>query len=248
MKECVRMIRAEAYKMRGTGFFPLHVLIPFSGVLIFLAYYGYHDFTPGKEWAWYIEAVSVVFPVMVSTVCALSAGVEEKNHYIMFLGTAVQKKNSLLAKWAVLSVTGLLAVTAAVGGFFVLRQIAAGKGSGFGKLCLGTILILWICSQGMYLFHLCVCLRWSGNISICVGVLQSVLAALLHTGLGDGIWQFFLCAWGGRWSSCLLLYTCDHAVLSGVPGDLAVSAGVMIIWITGTFVWFRYFEGRHLDD
>lgn len=265
MRECARLIRAEFYKMRGIHFYLIHALIACFGAFLFLVYYGYHDFAPEKEWAWYIETVSIVFPVMISIVCVISVRVEEKNHFLTLLKIAVRKRNSLLAKWAVLSVTGLFAVTAAVGGFFIVRQVIERKCVGFGKLCLETILILWICSQGMYLLHLCVCLRWSGNISMCIGVLESMLAALLQTGLGDGIWQFFLCAWGGRYTSCLLLYSYVHggtdfrmsfrsetldkiAVPADLSGNLTVSVCVVTIWIIGAFVWFHYFEGRRLDD
>lgn len=239
MRECVRLIRAEFYKMRGTSFYLVHALTACFGVFLFLAYYGYHDFAPEKEWAWYIETVSIVYPVMISMVCVISVRVEEKNHFSTLLGIAVRKSNSLFAKWAVLSVTGFFAVTAAIGGFFIVWQMAEDKGRDLGGLCLVTILILWLCSQGMYLLHLCICLRWSGNISMCIGVLESMLAALLQTGLGDEIWQFFLCAWGGRWSSFVSV---------GLSGNPAVNVCVMVIWAVGAFVWFDYFEGRHLDD
>lgn len=265
MRECARMIKAEFYKMRGTLFFPFHVLLPCFGAHLFLAYYGYHDFAAGKEWAWYIEAVSIVYPVMISMVCAIAIGIEEKNHFFVLLGTAVHRKNSLLAKWTVLSVTGFFAVIMAVGGFFAVWQMTGHERGGFGKLCLLTILILWIASWSMYLFHLYLCLRWSGNISMCVGVLQSLLAALLQTGLGDGIWQFFLCAFGGRWSSYLLLYFYAHGgtdfrmsfgsglahkimLPAGLLERLAVSVGVMAVWNIGVFAGFHFFEGRHLND
>lgn len=265
MRECVRMIRAESYKMRGTLFLPFHMMVPCVGGLLFLFYYGYHDFAPGKEWAWYIETVSIVFPAMISFVCSISVRIEKNNHFSVLLGTAVCRRNSLLAKWIVLSAAGLFSLIIAVGGFFAVWRATEEKGDGFGRLCLLTILILWAGSQSMYLFHLCVCLRWSENISMCIGVLQSVLAALLQTGLGHGIWQFFGCSFCGRWSSYLLLYcyvygegefklSFGSGIIDGlfafgkVPENLAVSAGVMVIWIIGIFVWYQRFEGRCMDD
>ncbi len=246
MRECARMIRAECYKMKGTWFFPFHVLIACFSALLFLAYYACHDFAPEKEWAWYIKAVSMVFPMMVSIVCMMSVRIEEKNHFLAFLGIGMRKRYSLLAKWAVLSAAGFFAVTTAVGAFFVIWS-TKGKSGDFLNLCIFTILVLCFSSQGMYLMHLCVCLRWSGNISLCIGAFQSVLAALLQTGLGDGIWQFFTCAWSGRWSSCLLLYVCANGK-ADFSGNLKVCVCIMILWITGVFAWFQYFEGRHPDD
>ena len=60
------------------------------------------------------------------------------------------------------------------------------------------ILALWIGSLLQYPIHLFLNMRFSQSVSMGIGVAQSVLAALLITGLGEGIWQFVPCSWSIR--------------------------------------------------
>lgn len=247
MTECVRITRAEIHKYYRSKLLFLHIILPALAVLVFSVYYRTHDFSRYEEWAAYTEVLAVVLPAVVSIVCAMSVSIEEKNHFAVLLGIAEVKQNSLLAKWFALSLFEFLALVLAIGGFVV----AGGRGCRDLQISLCVILILWLCSQSIYLFHLFMCLNFSGNAAMCFGALESLLAALMQTGLGDGIWQFFPCAFGGRWECLMLLSFMEgerFEIRGRALGYLAVNIGVSVTVGIMVILWFRFFEGRQKDD
>ena len=100
--------------------------------------------------------------------------------------------------------------------------------------------------MNLYLLHLFLNLAFSKTISLCMGTAQLVVSALFLTGLGEGRWQFFPCAWGGRWSGYLLQYWKGNESVSGeyVANSLVVGAVVTILFWCGALLWFHYYEGR----
>lgn len=86
---------------------------------------------------------------------------------------------------------------------------------------------------------------------MCIGISESLVAALFLTGLGEGIWQYVPCAYTGRWTSYLLLYYSGRKEIAaaGLKGEtmlvcLLVSAGIWIL----VFLWFGLYEGRQCND
>ncbi|MBD5255361.1 MAG: lantibiotic immunity ABC transporter MutG family permease subunit, partial [Barnesiella sp.] len=49
-------------------------------------------------------------------------------------------------------------------------------------------IVLWVSNVMMYGLHLILAFRFGRNLGISVGVIGSLLSALLQTGLGDGRW------------------------------------------------------------
>ncbi len=250
MRELGRLVRAEFWKIRHTLLPWIHVLIPLLGITVFLSYYRLSRVSDEGKVSGYIQTLAIAFPLIISIVCCLSVEMEERGHFQTFLGSAVHKKNALLAKWLVLSGMGFASMLLAVGGF------AAGYWGMTGKMVYGKAeyfcmaVVLMLNGIGLYLFHLFLNLSFSRNISLCAGTAQLLVAALFLTGLGEGLWQFFPCSWGSRWSGYLLLYW---------KGNLSVSAefvykslGICVCFCAALwgliFLWFHYYEGRQCHD
>ena len=58
--------------------------------------------------------------------------------------------------------------------------------------------ILFSCQIFIYIWHLFLNFRFSKGASIGIGIIESLLAALMLTGMGDVIWKYMPCAWGAR--------------------------------------------------
>ena len=110
--------------------------------------------------------------------------------------------------------------------------------------------VLWGCGLNLYLFHLFLNLKFSKSISLCVGTAELAVSALFLTGLGEGRWQFFPCAWGGRWSGYLIQYWIGNGTVSAeyAAGNLAVGAAVTVLLWCGVFLWISFYEGRQCGD
>lgn len=253
MKEFIRHMRGEIMKMRRTALPTLHLAVPLLGILLFLAYYRATSYSCQGEVSGYITVLTTALPFMISIVCILSVSLEERNHFCVFLGTAVKKRNVFLAKWSVLSGLGLGAVILAVSGFMAGYSCVLGKSKFDAGWCLAVSGCMWLCGQGQYLIHLYLNFSCSKSLSLCVGAEESLVSALMLTGLGDGIWQLLPCAFGGRWEGYLL-----KVWFSGGKGmkslwqyyerSLWVNLTVMAGMVSLTAVWFYVYEGRRVDD
>lgn len=85
-------------------------------------------------------------------------------------------------------------------------------------------------------------MRFGSGACLAAGVTQSLIAALLFTGLGDGLWMWFPCGWSGH----LLLYYVKWKTESEVfkmAGEMLkeqIRTGVLSMvgmTITGLILW-----------
>ena len=236
--------------MRHTPFTWMHILIPAAGILVFLSYYSFAAWSDEGKVSGYIEVISIVLPLVISVICSMSVELEEKGGFQTFLQVAVHRRMPLFAKWMVLSGMGLGAIFLAVLGFAGGYRIMTGR----AVLSVGEYLtlagVLCVSGWNLYLIHLVLNLMFSKNISLCTGTAELLMAALFLTGLGEGRWQFFPCAWGGRWSAYLL--QCQMGNKAGSPsyvaGSLAVGAAVTAVLWCAVIAWFHFYEGRPCKD
>ncbi|WP_289301270.1 lantibiotic immunity ABC transporter MutG family permease subunit [Sporofaciens musculi] len=246
VEELYRNVRGEMWKMRHTLLKWLHLMIPLLGILVFLSYYSFSGWSDQGKVYGYMEVLSIVLPLIVSVVSAMSVELEEKGHFQALFTVTVYKRSPLIAKWMVLWSMGFAAILLAVLGFGVCFGIQTGR----TVLSVGEYLVLavvlWLGSMNLYLLHLFLNLAFSKTISLCMGTVQLAVSALFLTGLGEGRWQFFPCAWGGRWSGYLLQYWKGNESVSGeyVANSLVVGAVVTILFWCGALLWFHYYEGR----
>lgn len=257
MRELVGLIKAELWKTRHTLLPWIHVLVPGLGISVFLIYYQWSIMKDAGKVSAYMQALSIVFPLLISVICSLSVEMEEQGHFQTFLGMAVSKKNALLAKWVVLSGMGLLSMLLAVGGFAAGYRVTTGRMVYGVKEYLYVAGVLWLSGISLYLLHLFLNLAFSKNISMCVGTAELLVAALFLTGLGEGLWQFFPCSWGSRWSGYLLLYWKGNTAVFGrsaaeaetfLAESLGIGVGISVLLWAMIFLWFHFYEGRQCHD
>lgn len=245
------MLRAESWKMKHTLLPLLHLLIPAAGAAIFLGYYSFAAFSDMGEISGYIQVLGIALPVVASVMCSMAVELEAQNHFQTFLSTAIRKHSPLLGKWIVLSLLGLGAICLAVGGFALGFHYLLGKASVSWEAYAAIILAMTLGLANLYMIHLFLNLKMSKGISMCVGICESLVAALFLTGLGEGIWQFAPCSYAGRWSSYLLLYYSGRKEIAaaGLKGGNTITCLLVsaVIWIL-VFLWFGIYEGRQCDD
>ena len=251
MRELLRLVHSEFYKMRHTIFFWLHLLLPVFGILLFLCYYSVSPHKWESEVSGYITVLTTALPLIISIVCAQSISPEEGNHFLVFLGTAVKRWNSVLAKWFMVYCAGLMAMSLAVGGFMAGYSLLLKRVRFDVRFCFTLILLMWLGSMGLYVLHIFLNLWKPRSISIGIGAVESVVSALMLTGRGDGIWQFFPCAYAGHWEGFYIRYYLEGSlpvtgeavkVLLFINGT--VTAGIVLAAMAG----FHFYEGRRIHD
>lgn len=252
MRRCLRNGKAEILKMKRTFLFPIHVLLPVLGSVVFLLYYQFSGGNERGQISGFIEVIGVALPFVVSLVCAGNIRLEEQNHFQVLLGGYTGKADRLAVKIAVLMGMGMLTIFGAVflfasGYHFLLEKT--------GISLTAYIILAWTLFLGsipLYLEHLLLNLAFSGTVSQCVGVAQFLLSALFLTGLGEGRWQFFPSAWSAR--GAMLVLQAMYQEETGIVylqelRKIILPCLLLLALICGIIgIWFHYYEGRQCND
>ena len=247
MRELWHLIQGEFIKMRRTKLFRIHLMIPVAGAAVFLLYYSFSLWSPPGKVQGYLETMASVYPFLAGLICAMSVELEEEGHMQTFLLSGRRKCSIFLGKWLALLMLSFTAAAVAVLGFaagyeFILRENPFSAG-----FYIRSLFAIWLGAAVLYAFHLFLSLRFGKSVSLAAGIAESVLSAVMLTGLGEGCWPFFPCAWGGRWSSYLLVYEAG-SLPQKITGELAVCAAAAVLIIAGIFLWFHYYEGRRSEE
>lgn len=236
MRQFARLCMGECYKTKHTIIPALHIGIPLVGSAVLLLYYQFSEVETIARLSMFSQLMGLVFPFVVSLVCACQTGLEEDSHFQTFLGGSGGWLLSFWAKCLVLQIAGGMAVIIGIGSF------ALGEIHLLGNTDLPLIVYmeivagLWLGSLIQYPIHLFLNMRFSQSVSMGIGVIQSVLAALLITGLGEGIWQFLPCSWSIRFSSEILKRFLGVGTYLGVGIFGLITIGVCAI----ISLWFQY--------
>lgn len=191
----IRLIKADFYKMIRTKFYLIHILVPVLSALAFIMYYIFNMKYAMQKIMWYSELEAMVCPIVIASVTSFIIESEyDASKFKEMLSLECGRSMCLLSKIIVLLImfifSLLLAFLVLAGGLkFIFR------GEVDLKICITAVIIIFLTDIFMYVFHLFLSLKFGSGISISVGIIETVLAALLDTGLGDGIWMFVPCAW-----------------------------------------------------
>lgn len=252
MNELIRGIRAEVLKMRHTFLYPFYAAVPILGSTVFLLYYRFAGRSEQAQAAGYAEVIGIALPFVISVVCAGNIGLEEQNHFQVFLGSYVNRRKEFWIKWLVLLGLGFLAISGAVAFFGAGYHFVLGKEGISAGAYMGLVMVLFAGSMPLCLEHLFLNLMFSRTVSQCAGAAEFLLSALFLTGLGDGRWQFFPCTWSAR-GAALLLNRAAQRETGGI-GFVEIKGTVVICLLLSFLmcviieVWFRFFEGRQCSD
>lgn len=248
----LRLLRAEFLKVKRTPFLLTHLLVPiiFSG--LFLAYYSYSPWNFEWKISGYFQALSCGFPIIIGLVCAMVAEQEANAGHFQGMLTATKTKIvAYLSKLLLLLLFSFGAILLSFGIFSVgFIELLHEDTFGYQFYVIAGC-ILFVSFAFLYILHFFVSLHFGKGASIGLGIVGSLLVALLLTGLGDSIWSFIPYGWGGHFVS-LWAMKASGLDLSMVEiglqeGIIASVCGTMLALVLSC-LWFWRWEGRKSDN
>lgn len=253
MRDLLRFTQSEFIKMRHTKLFWIHLLVPGAGAAAFLLYYTFAPWDAAAKVQAYVEALAVVYPFLAGLICSMSVELEEEGNMQTFLIVSGRKCCAFIGKWLALNLSSLAACALAVLGFAAGYELMIGQNPIPLRYYMVSTLLLWLGQTVLYSVYLFLSLKYAKAAALAAGILGTVLAALMLTGLGDGCWPIIPFAWSGRWSSYLLLYETGNLerwnqVSGALPTELAVCAAAAALIMSGILLWFHYYEGRRCEE
>ncbi|WP_223552776.1 lantibiotic immunity ABC transporter MutG family permease subunit [Lysinibacillus sphaericus] len=248
----LRLLRAELLKTKRTPFLLTHLIVPIIISGLFLAYYSYSPWNFAWKISGYFQALSCGFPIIIGLVCAMAAEQEANAGHFQGMLTATKIKIvAYLSKLILLLLFSFGAILLSFGIFSIgfielLHEDTFGYQFYFIAGC-----ILFVSFAFLYILHLFVSLHFGKGASIGLGIVGSLIVALLLTGLGDGIWSFIPYGWGGHFIS---LWEMKESGLDLSTVEIGLQEGI-IASICGTLfalvlscLWFWKWEGRKTES
>lgn len=250
MKHYARLCRAEFIKTRHTIFRLVHVGIPAGLILLVIAYFSFSPMKPDLKIQSFIELVAVSFPFIGSIVVALSMELDSQaGKFKDLLSGGYGRSVAFLSKLSNLLIYGFLALLLTVMGFyagfhFVLRQDTAGF-----SFYMVAVILLFGGQMIEYIFHSVLFLYYGQGATIAVGITESLICALMLTGLGEGKWILFPSSWSARLCDYYMLYYWKKDSFFMYTGREILMIGVVTILVLLLALWlFQKYEGTRQKD
>lgn len=250
MMQLKRLIKADIMKLKSTHIFWMHLYVPLIGLLVFLGYYSYTPWNSYSKVLSYFKVLAMIFPILIGIITSIVADQEDiaQNFQNILIGSKI-KCLGIISKYILLLLLGLLSTILAVIGFYIGFSFIE-KGVFSFTVYLSIIGILVGSNIIEYILHLFLSMRFSKEISIGVGIVESLISALFRTGMGDGRWPFFPSAWGIRFiDSFLLRYESANNYI-----DPSLNLGISMAFIgtsigfIGVLIWFTKWEGNRIEE
>ena len=111
--------------------------------------------------------------------------------------------------------------------------------------------LIVISSLSLYMIHLWVSIELSSGASIGLGFLETMIALLSMTAIGDSIWYFIPCTWSSRLPA---MYIIMHKVSdpSYFYKELRiwsfVALFVILILFISSIIWFNKLDGKSISE
>ncbi|QDY82718.1 lantibiotic immunity ABC transporter MutG family permease subunit [Paenibacillus polymyxa] len=247
-----RYLKSDVLKLRRQPLLLVQLLVPLLGIAIFLAYYSFTPYSPISKVEGYLQILAVALPTMIGIVCSIAVEQESVAGNFQQLLTSPMKLLPFLSKLILLLILGFGSVLLASGGFgagyiYFMRESPYGL-----KFYVLATCILFMSSVFLYILHFFISLRFGKGASIGLGIMESLLSALLLTGLGDHNWIFIPSAWAARFITIWMQY--------GVSSTEFIPEAIQLDWgirycVVGTLVimvllglWICRWEGQNSSE
>ena len=243
-----RIIKSELYKFKHTWVLWIHFVLPvLYGLVFYLASQttGLKKFSPDETIQNYFTLLGAAVPIVVGVLISKVADMESGAGHFQLLLSAPSRTRAYLGKAGALFLGFIWATSVAVGVF----------GGIFGHQTLAVwfaaLLLLLAASVAVYLIHLWVALALGSVPSIGLGVVETLIALLAMTGLGDKLWYFIPCTWPARLPGTYILAIAyqNHSLLAAEMAKWGFSAlPITVMIFIGSIIWFNRWDGGQWGD
>ncbi|APM38667.1 lantibiotic immunity ABC transporter MutG family permease subunit [Clostridium kluyveri] len=254
----IKFIKSDFYKIRRTAMFWIHIIVPILISLLFVAYYGTSTAAVDNvsKMGLYMQILSVGFPLIIGIVCAMDVEQEYDAGNFQGLLMSEHKLLSFSSKICMLLFMAFFSLIIAIGIFVLGLEFLVHKDV-FNFYIYGNIILILLFSQiFLYILHLLLSFCFGTGVSIGLGIAESLVSALMLTGLGDVIGKWIPCSWGGRiiqnyiilnsdvYDINVLLYKFQGLYMNEFKLGIYICGIATIILFLLSLIWYNYFEGR----
>lgn len=227
MIELLRYMKCDLYKLRRSAFFWLHTLFPICGTALVLLYASFADVSSISIIATFFQLYAIAYPFVISVVCTVVAEQEIKAGYCQNILVLPGRTKVILSKFFVMAACGLLSVGLGTALFAGIASLTVADLNISYMSYLLPALVLWGSNLLLYALHILGAFYFGRNVCIGTGAVGSLLAALLQTGLGTGLWFVLPYGFGVRLTDYFLMYSME--LVSAMSAEIKCAIGCCVV-------------------
>ncbi len=246
----LRCLHADFIKIKRRPVLWIHLFVPVAGILFVLLESVLTKSSPGSDALTCLGLIGAAFPILIGVVCSMIADQEAEAGSFQELLTAPSRPTPFLSLAVLLLLLGFGAELVTTFGFEAVSALFLHRAAFGPNYYWSGALFLFGCNIFLYFLHLFLSLRFNKGVSIGVGIFESLLSALLMTGLGEGIWPVIPCAWGLHFLRYFGMQA-GGAVLPAASGfQLGAAACVVetVLMILFALLWCQRWEGKKTEE
>lgn len=248
-----RYLKADFYKTKRLPVRLAHLLIPVGTSVLFLIYYIYSAWDTETKVTAYFQVLGMGLPLLTGLFCAMLSEQELSAGGFWNMLSARKRAAAFFSKLLVLLLLGMFAL--------LLASVLFGTGYflGTGQRSVGYLFywkeafVLMGSSIFLYVLHLFLALRFDKGVTIALGFVESLLSALLLTGMGEGIWMYVPAAWASRFVTLFYYHekfcrmngrydTMDTGIFSDLRTAVWVCMALTFVSLLAFGIWACRFE------
>lgn len=240
MPNFINYIKIDFYKYYHSKIIKVHFIIPLLAMVPFLAYYAVSPWKEIDKVTSYIQVISMSFPLIISIILDMVYEQEECGGFQYFLATPNKKHIAHFSKLILIIILGLMSTFIAILGFGIIFYIM-GNDSIVISFYFKETLIVFLSNILLYMIQYLVVFSFGKGASIGIGIIGSLISALMLTGLGDRIWQVIPWAYSMRLSSYFILYRENILIQNS---EIIQGIFIMVTFIAIAFILQLIFSNR----
>ena len=245
----INIIKSELYKIKGTWLPWIHIVLPIVYSLLFYVASkttGLKNFEESDIIQTYFVLLGAVMPIILSFISSKVVDMEmSAGKFQVLLSTTKSRTKAYLGKLIVLELGFVISLSLAIITFAILT----GYQNSLDWLI--EFFLIVISSLSLYMIHLWVSIMLSSGASIGLGFLETMIALLSITVIGDNIWYFLPCTWGSRLPAMYITMN-KISDWSYFYKELRlwsfVALFIILILYVFSIIWFNKWDGKSVSE
>ena len=245
----INIIKSEIYKIKGTWLPWIHIVLPIAYSLLFYVASkttGLKNFEENDIIQTYFVLLGAVMPIILSLITSKVVDMEmSAGKFQVLLSTTKSRTKAYIGKLIVLELGFIVSISLAI----IIFAILTGYQSILDWLI--EFFLILINSLSLYMIHLWVSIELSSGASIGLGFLETMIALLSMTVIGDSIWYFIPCTWGSRLPALYITmskvsypsYFYKELRLWGL-----IASFIILILFISSIIWFNKWDGKSVSE
>ncbi len=245
----LKCLVADYKKTKYLSFRMAHFVIPVCVAILFLAYYLKAPWNAQIKTEAYYQILGIGFPILIGLFSVMLAEQEASAASFQTMLSSAKRLPIFYSKLILLVLSGAFSVLFAsllfgLGNMYVIKQSVTDM-----VFYLAAPVVLIAGNVCIYIFHWFLSLRFNKGVSIMVGIVESIVAALMLTGIGDGTWCYVPCAWASRMVSYMVLKSVGMQIFD--PKCFVAVLLCVVLTVCSAFlfgIWVCRWEGQQTND